>query len=91
MSFSKKLKALRAAEGLSQSQFCKIIDIPVSTLKNLEGSHSEPKWSTLTKITQHPQFSKYTLWLMTDTTSPAAGQIEPQEVETKLSKIKAND
>jgi hypothetical protein len=31
----------------------------------------------LLKITQHPRFAKYTLWLMTDKTAPEAGQIAP--------------
>lgn len=29
------------------------------------------------KLTQHPLFEKYTLWLMTDKTAPQAGQIAP--------------
>ncbi|MEG2553660.1 MAG: helix-turn-helix transcriptional regulator [Hafnia sp.] len=77
MLIAEKLKAIRSAEGLSQSQFCKIMEIPISTLKKLEGGYNEPGWSTLTKLTQHPLFEKYTLWLMTGNTAPDAGQIEP--------------
>jgi len=77
MLISEKIKALRTAEELSQSQFCKIIEIPVSTLKNLEGNHCEPTWSTLTKIIQNQRFKKYTLWLMNGETAPSAGQIAP--------------
>ncbi|HGJ5865471.1 helix-turn-helix domain-containing protein [Arsenophonus nasoniae] len=77
MLISKKIKLIRAAEKLSQSQFCKIIGIPVSTLKNLEGNYSEPNWSTLIKITKNDRFKKYTMWLMTDEINPEAGQIEP--------------
>ncbi|RCB84193.1 transcriptional regulator, partial [Escherichia coli] len=29
------------------------------------------------KITNHPRFSKYTLWIMTGKSSPEAGQISP--------------
>ncbi|WP_411170826.1 helix-turn-helix domain-containing protein [Klebsiella michiganensis] len=77
MKVSEKMKAIRAAEGLSQSQFCKLVDIPVSTLKNIEGEHSVPNYSTISKITQHERFTKYTLWLMTDKTAPEVGQVEP--------------
>lgn len=29
------------------------------------------------KILNHPQFKKYTMWFMTETISPEAGQIAP--------------
>ena len=77
MIVSEKIKAIRTAEGLSQNQFCKIMEIPISTLKKLEGGYNEPGWTTLMKLTQHPLFEKYTLWLMTDKTAPQAGQIAP--------------
>ncbi|MCY9800625.1 helix-turn-helix transcriptional regulator [Citrobacter braakii] len=77
MIVSEKIKAIRTAEGLSQNQFCEIMEIPISTLKKLEGGHNEPGWTTLTKLTQHPRFEKYTLWLMTGNTAPQAGQIAP--------------
>ena len=77
MLISEKIKAIRAAEDLSQSQFCKIMDISISTLKKLEGNYNEPGYSTLIRLTQHPRFEKYTLWLMTDKTAPEAGQIAP--------------
>lgn len=77
MLVSKKVKSVRLAEGLSQSQFCKIVNIPVSTLKNIEGNHSVPNWNTLTSITKHPRFKKYALWLTTDETAPEVGQIAP--------------
>lgn len=77
MTLSEKIKSIRRAEGLSQSQFCELIDLSINTLKKYEGGHFEPGGNALTKITQHPRFEKYTLWLMTDKTSEAAGQISP--------------
>lgn len=68
---------MREAEGLSQAKFCKIIDLPLSTLKKYETGNFEPGGNALLKITTHPQFQKYTLWLMTDKTAPQAGQIAP--------------
>ncbi|OAT18177.1 phage immunity [Buttiauxella gaviniae ATCC 51604] len=29
------------------------------------------------KLLQHPRFTKYTLWFMTETTAPESGQIAP--------------
>lgn len=77
MTFDEKLKAIRSAENLSQSQFAVITEISVSTLKKVEAGYHDPGWAILSKITQHPRFQKYTLWLMTDKTAPEAGQIAP--------------
>lgn len=66
MKLSEKIKALREAEGLSQSKFCEIIELPLSTLKKYEGGNFEPGGTALLKITMHPTFQKYALWLMTD-------------------------
>ncbi|BEN41164.1 transcriptional regulator [Serratia marcescens] len=79
MSLGEKIKAIRVAEGLSQSKFCEIIEMSISTLKKYEGGHAEPGGSVLVKITNHPRFEKYTMWLMSNTnkTSEAAGQISP--------------
>lgn len=77
MKLSEKIKAIRTAEGLSQTKFCEIMEMSISTLKKYEGGHAEPGGGALTKITQHPRFEKYTLWLMTDKTLEAVGQISP--------------
>jgi hypothetical protein len=37
----------------------------------------EPGGVTLRKITTHEVFKKYTLWLMSDETNEASGQIAP--------------
>ncbi|CDL86685.1 MULTISPECIES: helix-turn-helix domain-containing protein [Xenorhabdus] len=77
MNLGEKIKEIRKAEGLSQIKFCEIIDLSLSTLKKYETGLFEPGGTALTRITQHPQFKKYTLWLMTDTTAPEAGQVSP--------------
>ncbi|MFJ5422247.1 helix-turn-helix domain-containing protein [Pectobacterium parvum] len=77
MKLSEKVKSMREAEGLSQSQFCKVIDLSINTLKKYETGNFEPSGNALLKITTHPRFQKYTLWLMTDKTAPEAGQIAP--------------
>ncbi|PTA87881.1 transcriptional regulator [Kosakonia sp. H7A] len=77
MKLSEKVRAIREAEGLSQTQFCKVLDLSISTLKKYESGAYEPSGLNLVKLTQHPLFYKYTLWLMTDKISPQAGQIAP--------------
>jgi len=77
MNLSEKIKAIRLAEGLSQSKFCEIMEMSISTLKKYEGGHAEPGGAVLVKITEHPRFEKYALWLMTGKSSEAAGQISP--------------
>lgn len=77
MHIAQKIRAIRKAEGLTQAKFCEISGLALSTLKNYEGGHAEPGLQVVLKITNTPLFQKYTLWLMTDKTSPQAGQIAP--------------
>jgi len=77
MKMGEKVKAIRAAEKITQINFCEITGIPLSSLKNYEGGHSEPSLTNMLMITSKPRFEKYTLWLMTDKTAPEAGQISP--------------
>lgn len=77
MKMSQKIKIIRNAEGLTQMEFCKLLNIPLSSLKNYEGQHSNPNLNAIMKIVQHPKFEKYTLWLMNNKTSPESGQVSP--------------
>lgn len=77
MNITEKIKAIRKAEGLTQATFCEISKIPLSTLKNYEGGHTEPSVNNLLLITSNPRFKKYALWLTTGETAPEAGQIAP--------------
>ncbi|HGH2723224.1 TPA: helix-turn-helix domain-containing protein [Salmonella enterica subsp. enterica serovar Saintpaul] len=77
MKIAEKIKAIRKAEKLTQVKFCEISGLALGTLKNYEGGHAEPGLGVVMKITNTPQFQKYTLWLMTDKTAPQAGQIAP--------------
>lgn len=36
MKLGEKLKAIRAAEGLSQNEFCEVIDLSINTLRKYE-------------------------------------------------------
>lgn len=73
----KKLRAIRIAEGLTQASFAQMLDIGLGTVKNYEVGQKDVGLSVVDKVSNHPRFEKYTLWLMTDKTAPAAGQIAP--------------
>ncbi|WP_392430717.1 helix-turn-helix domain-containing protein [Edwardsiella piscicida] len=71
------LKAIRNAEGLSQTKFAEITGISISTIKKYETGVIEPGGNTLLRVTRNEIFKKYTMWLMTGETNEAAGQISP--------------
>lgn len=77
MNLAQKLRAIRKAEGLTQSKFCEISGIALGTLKNYEGGHQEPGIQVIMQVTNTTQFEKYALWLITGKTAPEAGQISP--------------
>ncbi|QSB20637.1 helix-turn-helix domain-containing protein [Pseudomonas sp. 15A4] len=79
MDLAEKLKAIRANEQVSQSEICQLLGMSLSTYKKYEGALFEMGYGALTKLTQHPRFKKYTLWLMTDDVGPECGQISPIE------------
>lgn len=80
MELADKLKAIRQKEGLTQSQFCDATGISLSSYKKYElGLRLEISSIALMKITTHPRFTKYTLWLMTGHTALESGQISPIE------------
>ncbi|NQS84044.1 helix-turn-helix domain-containing protein [Pantoea allii] len=93
MEIFEKLKAIRNAEGMSQTAFCQLLDMSISTVKKYEAGMIEPGGSVLMRIMQHEQFQKYALWMMTDTTAPEIGQVAPvieAKKDTGLIKNKKN-
>ncbi|EAM2921776.1 XRE family transcriptional regulator [Salmonella enterica] len=78
-SHAQKLREIRKAEKLTQLEFSKTIGIALSTVKNYERGDKEVGLSIIDKVTNHPRFEKYTLWLMSKEgkTNEAAGQISP--------------
>lgn len=80
MSIGKKIRDIREAEGLTRQQFFELTGIPTGTQKYYETGRVESIGSdVLMKITNHPRFEKYMMWLMShdNKTSEAAGQISP--------------
>lgn len=77
MNFGKKIKAIRIAEGLSRQEMVQLTDISRGTLRDCEQGVSNPSAETLSKITNHERFEKYTFWLMNNKTLPESGQVSP--------------
>lgn len=75
--FSEKLKLIRVAEGLTQRQFIDLVGIGLGTIKNYETHQTIAGGVIVERVLNVPRFQKYTLWLMTDQTAPAVGQISP--------------
>ncbi|MEI6896029.1 MAG: helix-turn-helix domain-containing protein [Psychromonas sp.] len=72
-----KIKAIRICEELNQIEFSQRIDLAIGTLQGYERGRRHPSGDSLLKITTHPQFEKYTLWLMTGKTAPESNQVSP--------------
>ncbi|UKA08847.1 helix-turn-helix domain-containing protein [Photobacterium damselae subsp. damselae] len=77
MSFKKKLKAIIKEERYTQKQFAEMVDIPLSSLEKYLLGKSDPSYKVLVKIVTHPNFSKYTMWLMGGEVQPNSGQVCP--------------
>ncbi|WP_337049230.1 helix-turn-helix transcriptional regulator [Serratia fonticola] len=75
--FSEKLRLIRVAEGLTQRQFVDLVGIGLGTIKNYETHQAIAGGVIVERVLNVPRFQKYTLWLMTDQTAPAAGQVAP--------------
>lgn len=72
-----KIKRIRKSLGYSRDEFSKLVNVPFSTLKNYELLYRNVSSSLVLTICNHPVMHKYTLWLVSDTTCPEIGQVEP--------------
>lgn len=78
MDLGEKLKEVRLTERLTQTEICEIVGINLNTWKGYEYVRSKSVSSVeLLKITMHPRFKRYALWLVTDEVAPEVGQISP--------------
>ncbi|EAU6105656.1 helix-turn-helix transcriptional regulator [Salmonella enterica] len=75
--YSKKLRQIREAEGLTQKQFAELTGLAVSTVRSYEGVGQTARAAIVEKVIQVDRFEKYMFWLMKDKTLPSAGQIAP--------------
>ena len=83
-----KIGLIIKSEALSQEEFARETGIKYTTLqKYLQGRRASMSSSELEKITTHPRFTKYALWLVTGTTAPESGQISPDIETARLSQM----
>lgn len=75
--YSKKLRQIREAEGLTQKQFAELTGLAVSTVSSYEGVGQTARATIVEKVLQVDRFEKYMFWLIKDKTLPSAGQIAP--------------
>ncbi len=77
MNIGKKIKAIRIAEGLSQSQMAQLVEIKVDSLRDWEQERRIPRSDYLITITSHERFKKYAFWLTTGEVLPESGHVAP--------------
>ena len=82
-----KFKLIRGTTGLNQTKFAEMVGISVSSYKKYESGHSEVGTPALLKIATNPNLKKYTLWLVTGDTNPAAGQYAPGDITPESSSL----
>ena len=77
MGIGQKIRLIRKSEMMSRQAFADACSIPIGTLDHYEGGRTTPSMEVAQRILTSPQFTKYTLWLMTGLTDPGSGQIAP--------------
>ncbi|EMD6807876.1 helix-turn-helix transcriptional regulator [Serratia marcescens] len=75
--YAEKLRQIRKADGLTQKAFAELVGIALGTVKSYETGHQSARSEIAERVLNVKRFQKYTLWLMTGQTAPAAGQISP--------------
>jgi len=81
MDIAKKIKKIRGSENLTQKSLVELTNIPLGTIKRLEGNDNKPSFEVIqTLCTAFPQ---YTLYLMHEEMPlpRTEGQITPDEQE----------
>lgn len=73
----KKIRLMRESELINRKQLSDLTGIPYTSLVYYESDKNSPDVQVVMRILNHPRFTKYTLWFMTDEVAPEAGQIAP--------------
>jgi len=92
MTVAEKIMSIREEEMLNKRQASEVMGIPYATLLKYESGKAMPSSDVLMRILQVPQFTKYTLWVMTNSTAPESGQVAPSDyVLKKVTKEATNE
>jgi len=87
MSLGEKFKLIRGTTGLNQIKFSELVGIGISSYKKYESGNHDVGTQSLLAVTNHPQFKKYALWLVTGDTNPAAGQYAPGDITPECNSL----
>ncbi|WP_086931434.1 helix-turn-helix domain-containing protein [Agarilytica rhodophyticola] len=87
MNISEKIRFVRDQESLTQTQFAEMIGVKPSSYNGWEAGKTVPAHA-LTKITSHPQFKKYSLFLTQDDSDENIGYLA---AELKRQNITVNE
>lgn len=79
--FGEKLTLIKEREGLNRPQFAEKVGVKVETMRKADSGSNIPKADFIARVCL--AFPQYTLWLMTDKTNPALGQISPENKPPK--------
>ncbi|MBA1231098.1 helix-turn-helix transcriptional regulator [Pseudomonas viridiflava] len=77
MDLPAKMKAIRTKEGLTQTEFCEIVGISISSWKKYEAGITEMGLQPFLKVANHERFRKYAFWLTTGDVVAEVGQVSP--------------
>ncbi|WP_122581379.1 helix-turn-helix domain-containing protein [Pseudomonas viridiflava] len=77
MDLPAKMKAIRKKEGLTQTEFCEVVGISISSWKKYEAGITQMGLQPFLKVANHERFRKYALWLTAGEVALEVGQVSP--------------
>ena len=77
MSLGKRLKSIIKEEGLSQRAFAEDMSLSVTAIEHYIAERRTPSGELFIEMGKSERFRKYTMWLLSGTVEPGAGQVCP--------------
>ncbi|BBG60516.1 helix-turn-helix domain-containing protein [Providencia rustigianii] len=75
--YGQKLRKIRLHEGLTQKAMSDLTGITISAIKGYETQGAKVGISIIERVLEVEKFQKYMMWLMTNKTNEALGQVSP--------------
>mgnify|MGYP001183595793 CR=1 FL=1 len=77
MSFGQRLKSVIKEEGLTQREFSEEVGVALRALEEYINERRKPSGDLFMRLSENQRFRKYTMWLLSGTVEPDAGQVCP--------------
>lgn len=77
MSLGKRLKSIIKEESLSQRAFAEEMGLSVTAIEHYIAERRTPSGELFIEMGKSERFRKYTMWLLSGTVEPGAGQVCP--------------